>query len=154
MDVARQKLRARKSKRAHKHPRPSASEVQLEPDMSNLTKTLIFAAGLFTASCGPTHVAVGVGVPPGCPYGYYETPPYNCAPDGYYGPEWFSGGVFIGAGPWYHGPGGFRGHVDHAFDVRKGYRGPLPARGERPAENRVTFRGQAMHDPRGREARR
>jgi len=29
--------------------------------------------------------------------------PYACAPYGYYGPEWFSGGIFIGAGPWYHG---------------------------------------------------
>ena len=49
-------------------------------------------------------VAVSIGEPPVCPYGYYEVPPYNCAPDGYYGPEWFSGGIFIGAGPWFHGP--------------------------------------------------
>jgi hypothetical protein len=27
-------------------------------------------------------------VAPVCPYGYYEAPPYNCAPDDYYGPEW------------------------------------------------------------------
>jgi len=111
------------------------------------------AVSLFTVACGPTRVSVGLGVPPACPYGYFETPPYYCAPDGYYGPEWFSGGVFIGAGPWYHGRGGFRGHVDHALDVRKGYRGPLPAAGERPAATRAAFRGQAMHDPRGHEAR-
>ena len=79
---------------------------------------------------------------------------YNCAPDGYYGPEWFSGGIFIGAGPWFHGPGGFYGHVDHHFDYRKGYHGPMPARGERPAEHRAEFHGQAMHDARGREAPR
>jgi hypothetical protein len=115
------------------------------------TGLVALAAGLLMAACGPPRVAVGIGVPPICPYGYYETPPYYCAPDGYYGPEWFSGGVFIGAGPWYRGPG-FRGHVDHALDVRKGYRGPLPQRGERPAPNRVAFRGQAMHDTRGREA--
>jgi hypothetical protein len=121
--------------------------------VANFTKTLIFAAGLFIVNCGPARVSVGVRVPPACPYGYYETPPYNCAPDGYYGPEWFSGGIFIGAGPWYHGPRGFYGHVDHALDVRQGYRGPLPARGERPAENRAAFHGQAMHDVRGREAR-
>ena len=61
-------------------------------------------------------VAVGVGVnvgpryadydsaggPPVCPYGYYSYYPYACAPYGYYGPRWFVGGVFIGAGPWYH----------------------------------------------------
>ena len=109
-----------------------------------------------TIGCGPSRVAVGVGVggAPVCPYGYFETPPYACAPDGYYGPEWFSGGIFLGAGPWYHGPEHFYGHVDHALDVRKGYHGPLPARGEAPATQRVPFRGQAMHDPRGREAPR
>jgi len=111
----------------------------------------LFAAAFFMAGCGPTGVAVGVGVPPVCPYGYYETPPYACAPDGYYGPEWFANGVFIGAGPWYHGPR-FYGHVDHAYDVRQGYRGPLPGRGERPAPARREFRGTAMHDTRGREA--
>lgn len=110
--------------------------------------------GILLAGCGypGARVAVGVGPAPICPYGYYEAPPYACAPDGYYGPEWFSGGVFIGAGPWYHGPAGFYGHVDHALDVRKGYRGPTPARGAAPAQRRAEFRGQAMHDPRGREA--
>ena len=122
--------------------------------MQTLTWPSILAIILctFTAGCGPTHVAVGIGGPPICPYGYYEVPPYNCAPDGYYGPEWFSGGVFIGAGPWYGGPRAFYGHVDHDLDYRKGYRGPFPARGERPAERRAEFRGQAMHDSRGREA--
>ncbi len=104
--------------------------------------------------CGPTHVAVGGGGAPVCPYGYYEAPPYNCAPDGYYGPEWFSGGVFIGAGPWYHGADHFYGHVDHSLDYRKGYRGGFPARGEAPAPRRAEFHGQAMHDSRGHEAPR
>lgn len=116
---------------------------------------MIFATGclaLWLVSCGPTRVGVAVGGPPICPYGYYEQPPYACAPDGYYGPEWFAGGVFIGAGPWYHGRGRFYGHVDHALDVREGYRGPTPARGEAPQPNRAAFRGMAMHDPRGREA--
>jgi hypothetical protein len=52
---------------------------------------------------------VGIGIGPGyvddapvCEYGYYDYSPYACAPYGYYGPEWFSDGVFIGAGPWYH----------------------------------------------------
>ena len=60
-------------------------------------------------------IAVGVGIgpavvaapieygPPVCEYGYYAYYPYSCAPYGYYGPEWFGGGIFIGAGPWYRG---------------------------------------------------
>jgi hypothetical protein len=122
--------------------------------LSILTFAVALALIVSTISCGPPRVVVGVGGPPICPYGYYEVPPYNCAPDGYYGPEWFAGGVFIGAGPWYRGPRRFYGHVDHALDFREGYRGPMPARGERPAPNRAAFRGQAMHDPRGREAPR
>jgi len=64
-------------------------------------------------------VAIGVGPvyvgpPPVCAYGYYSYYPYACAPYGYYGPSWFSGGVFIGAGPWFHGfhgrPGFYGGH--------------------------------------------
>ena len=35
-----------------------------------------------------------IGAAPDCPYGYYDYAPHNCAPDGYYGPEWFRGGVF------------------------------------------------------------
>jgi hypothetical protein len=63
-------------------------------------------------------VRVGIGVEPGyagppvCPYGYYSYYPYACTPYGYYGPQWFMGGVFIGAGPWYHsywGHGGYWG---------------------------------------------
>lgn len=99
-------------------------------------------------------VGINLGAPPVCPYGYYEVPPYNCAPDGYYGPEWFSGGIFIGAGPWYHGPEHFYGHVDHRFDFRHGYHGGFPARGARPEEHRAPFRGKAMHDAHGHEAPR
>jgi hypothetical protein len=127
--------------------------------MSTLTlkrlSILAISFSILTVSCAGTRVSAGVAVgPPVCPYGYYEAPPYNCAPDGYYGPEWFSGGVFIGAGPWYHGADHFYGHVDHALDYRKGYRGPVPARGEAPAPTRAPFRGTAMHDPRGREGPR
>jgi hypothetical protein len=111
---------------------------------------MLFAMG----SPAPAQISVQIGAPPVCPYGYYETPPYNCAPDGYHGPEWFTGGVFIGAGPWFHGPANFYGHVDHHFDYRKGYHGPMPARGEHPADHRAEFHGQAMHDPHGHEAPR
>lgn len=71
------------------------------------------------AVSAPAQVVVGVGVgpayvagPPVCPYGYYSYYPYACAPYGYYGPEYFVDGVFIGAGPWFHGFYGprFYGH--------------------------------------------
>jgi hypothetical protein len=117
--------------------------------LTGVTGVLLVAFAM--AACGPPRIAVGIGGPPVCPYGYYEAPPYNCAPDGYYGPEWFAGGVFIGVGPWYHGPR-FYGHVDHALDYRQSYRGPFPARGEAPVQNRAPFRGMATHDTRGREA--
>lgn len=62
------------------------------------------------AAAAPAQVAVRVGIGPGyvagppvCAYGYYSYYPYSCAPYGYYGPEYFVSGVFIGAGPWYHG---------------------------------------------------
>ena len=70
-----------------------------------------------------------------------EYPPY-----GYYGPDWFVGGVFIGAGPWFHGPRGFWGHVDNRWDPRHGYRGPLPVRGAQPFSN---FHANEARDGRG-----
>ena len=47
-------------------------------------------------------------------------------------PDWFSSGIFIGAGPWFHGPRGFYGHVDNRYDPHNGYRGPMPQRGAQP----------------------
>src|SRR5580658_11104586 len=81
---------------------------------------VLFAAAGKRASA---QVAVEIGAPPVCPYGYYEVPPYNCAPDGYYGPEWFSGGVFFGAGPWFHGPGNFYATADIGFTYARAYGG-------------------------------
>src|SRR5580692_775865 len=60
-----------------------------------------------TALKSEAQVSIGVGVEPACPYGYYDYAPYACAPYGYYGPEWFSGGLFIGAGPWFRGGYGY-----------------------------------------------
>ena len=116
---------------------------------------LVAAAGSCFAALSPAtaQVSVNIGLAPACPYGYYDAAPYGCAPSGYYGPEWFTGGIFIGAGPWFHGPAGLHGHVDHALDYRKGYKGPMPARGEHPAATRREFHGTAMHDPHGHEAR-
>jgi hypothetical protein len=94
------------------------------------------AAALFGGCVVPgaytTQVSAGVELAPDCPYGYFDYAPYSCAPYGYYGPDWFVGGVFIGAGPWFRGPRGFYGHVDNRFDPHNGYAGPFPNRGERP----------------------
>jgi hypothetical protein len=106
-----------------------------------------------TAPSAQAQVAVEVGPAPDCPYGYFDTPPYACAPAGYYGPEWFVDGVFIGVGPWFHGAKDFRGHVDNHFSPTHGYKGPMPNRGERPdAAKRVDsahFHGNEMRDGRG-----
>jgi hypothetical protein len=113
------------------------------------------AGGCF-AAIAPTaeaQVSVNIGVAPDCPYGYYDVAPYGCAPAGYYGPEWFTGGVFIGAGPWFHGPANFHGHVNNSFHPDHGYKGPVPARGEKPVpEKRVDsahFKGNEVRDGRG-----
>ena len=64
----------------------------------------LIAAFLIIPRSAPAQVSINIGPEPVCPYGYYDFTPYDCAPYGYYGPDWFSGGVFIGAGPWFHGP--------------------------------------------------
>ena len=90
---------------------------------------------------------------PACPYGYYDVAPYGCAPSGYYGPEWFNGGVFIGAGPWFHGDSNFRGNVNNAYHPDHGYKGAMPARGEKaePAKlvDKAHFSGNEERDGRG-----
>ena len=97
----------------------------------------VLAICLLAVPSAHAQVAVGVAVgppaayaagPPVCPYGYYSFYPYACAPYGYYGPDWFVGGVFIGAGPWYHGFHGYRGYYGRpGFYGRPGYygRGPV-----------------------------
>ena len=90
---------------------------------------------LFSASnASAQRVAFGVGFgapayygpAPVCSYGYYDYCPYACAPYGYYGPDWFDGGVFIGAGPWWGF--GFRDRdrffdrgFHRGFDGRRGF---------------------------------
>jgi hypothetical protein len=103
-------------------------------------------AVLCSAPVGAGQVSINIGVAPVCPYGYFSYPPYDCAPYGYYGPDWFSAGIFIGAGPWFHGPAHFAGHVDNRFDPHHGYKGPLPGRGEEPNNN---FRGNEARDGKG-----
>ena len=111
----------------------------------------VMLAGLAAA---PAQITIGIGVAPVCPYGYYDAAPYNCAPYGYYGPEWFTGGVFIGAGQWFHGPANFRGHVDNRYHPEHGYAGGYPNRGEKPApahrvDNNPHFQGNEVRDGRG-----
>jgi hypothetical protein len=97
-----------------------------------LVFTALTAALLSSASMAPAQVSINIGVPPVCPYGYFDYAPYPCAPYGYYGPDWFAGGIFIGAGPWFHGHHGFYGHVDNRYDPHHGYAGPMPERGAQP----------------------
>jgi hypothetical protein len=113
---------------------------------------------LFLSACAPKtqafatpQVTVEVGIAPDCPYGYYDASPYGCAPYGYYGPEWFVGGVFIGAGPWFHGPHHFHGHVDNRFHPEHGYKGETPRLGEKAVKSVKVqhFRGNEVRDGRG-----
>jgi hypothetical protein len=129
--------------------------------MSTRWKSLFFLALTLvlvsSAPKAPSQVSVNIGVAPVCPYGYFDYAPYSCAPYGYYGPDWFVNGVFIGAGPWFHGPRGFYGHVDNRWDPRRGYNGPLPVRGAQPfyhfspneARDGRGNVGHATHDPGG-----
>jgi hypothetical protein len=133
----------------------------------NRLKNITFAAvaGFFMAGALLTvgapkanaQVSVNIGPAPVCPYGYYDYPPYACAPYGYYGPDWFNAGVFIGAGPWFHGDEHFRGHVNNHFDVHHGYHGAMPQRGEH-AQHDVShmsnFHGNEMRDGRGHVAKK
>ena len=118
----------------------------------SVRKTLLLTAAsvgfaLAASANAPAQVSFGVniGAAPVCPYGYYGYYPYNCAPYGYYGPEWFTGGLFLGAGPWYHGPIGGYGYVNRDFDPRYGYHGGFPARGARPEP------GHDFHDFHGND---
>jgi hypothetical protein len=107
----------------------------------------ILAIALFCgAKNSSAQVSVSIGGPPVCPYGYFDYSPYDCAPYGYYGPDWFMGGVFLGAGPWFHGPRGFYGHVDNRYDPHHGYHGPLPGRGEEQFNH---FHGNEARDGQG-----
>ena len=127
---------------------------------SGFVLSLALAVVLLSTAAPPLKAQVGVeiGVAPDCPYGYYDVPPYACAPPGYYGPEWFSGGIFIGAGPWFHGPHDFHGYVDNRFHPDHGYKGHMPARGEKAEPGRrvdaAHFHGNEMRDGRGHVVKR
>ena len=104
-------------------------------------------------------VAIRVGVnigpsygiyhaPPVCEWGFYPTYPFGCAPYGYYGPEWFANGVFIGAGPW-----------NNFYYVRPAYYRPYYFRSvwyvnRFHDRDRFVFRDARFHDREFREFRR
>ena len=126
--------------------------------MTGLKLVLLSAvAGCFLMATAPkaaSQIAVEIGAATDCPYGYYDAAPYNCAPYGYYGPEWFSGGIFIGSGPWFHGDNNFRGHVNNRYHPDHGYKGATPQRGEKAAPSRRLdkvshFKGNEVRDGRG-----
>jgi len=118
-----------------------------EVSMRYLKYVALLATLMVPLAYSQAQVRVGVGVgfgpgyvggPPVCAYGYYNYYPYACAPYGYYGPDWFANGVFVGAGPWYHGYRGYyysrpgywrrgwvgRGWVGRpAWNYRHGYHG-------------------------------
>ena len=111
---------------------------QREEDMRCLKYVALLAVLMIPLAYSQAQVVVGIGFGPGyvagppvCAYGYYGYPPYACAPYGYYAPNWFVGGVFLGAGPWYrayYGRGGYgagyyrRGYYHAAYGGR-GYAG-------------------------------
>ena len=96
-------------------------------------------------------ISVSIGAAPVCPYGYYDYAPYNCSPYGYYGPQYFTGGTFIGVGPWFNGPTEFHGTVNNSYDPQHGYHGPMPRTGDRAAaqEHAAPFKGNEERDGRG-----
>ncbi len=112
---------------------------------------VVFGLSVVSAPRAEAQISINIGPEPGCPYGYYDYTPYGCAPYGYYGPEWFNGGIFIGAGPWFHGDRHFHGHVDNHFDSRRGYHGPMPHGGEKASRGPAprNFRGNEARDGRG-----
>ena len=122
-----------------------------------LVLSIAVAGALFAATMpkAEAQISVNIGVAPNCPYGYYDYAPYNCVPDGYYGPEWFHAGAFIGVGPWFHGNDDFQGKVDNSYDPQHGYNGAMPKVGDRPAAQRRApeqFKGNEDRDGRGHTA--
>lgn len=140
--------------------------------MRYLKYLLLLAVLVLPAVHSQAQVAIGVQIgpnyglynaPPVCEYGFYPDYPFGCAPYGYWGPEWFVDGAFIGAGPWYnfyyvhprywsgsfisfyrggkfHEFGGFRDNGFRGFD--RGFRGNEGFRGgDRGFRGNEGFRG-------------
>src|ERR1700722_16867764 len=107
------KRRPQKAMSQRQFPDPERSGPGLEVSMRYLRYFGLLAVLMVPLAYSQAQVRVGIGVgpvgvavgaAPVCAYGYYGYYPYACAPYGYYGPDWFAGGLFVGAGPWFHGP--------------------------------------------------
>ena len=122
--------------------------------LSGVVAAACLAMSPVTTAHAQVSIGVNFGPEPSCPYGYYDYAPYNCAPDGYYAPQWFVGGHFVGAGHWFHGPANFHGSVNNHFDPQHGYKGPTPNHGEtNPHPGKVTaFKGNESRDGRSGHA--
>ena len=73
---------------------------------------LTIVTGIALTAIAPSagaQVSVEIGAAPDCPYGYYDVPPYACAPAGYYGPEWFNDGSSLALAPGFMDPVNFAG---------------------------------------------
>jgi hypothetical protein len=120
---------------------------------------------LFAAANAQAQVAVGVhvgpvgvavGAEPICAYGYYPYYPYACAPVGYWGPNYFVGGIFVGAGPWFRGwghPWGYYARPGYTYRPGFAYRGPVvgprPGVGYRGAPLAHAYVARSYHAPAG-----
>jgi hypothetical protein len=93
---------------------------------------------------GAGPVAVAVGPAPVCAFGYYGYYPYACAPRGFYGPQYFVNGVFIGAGPWHRGPRFYAPHYGPGYYDRPVYAPRTVYRG--PATRARTVHGYVRND--------
>jgi hypothetical protein len=123
--------------------------------MRNITSFALAAvAGVaFLAAASPARaqLSISIGAAPSCPYGYYDYAPYRCSPSGYYGPQYFNSGVFVGVGPWFHGASDFHGTVNNRYDPQHGYKGRTPNVGEKAVANShaSAFKGNEERDGRG-----
>jgi hypothetical protein len=125
--------------------------------LKSLTLFLVLLALPALHSQAQVAIRVGVNIgpsygvyhaPPVCEWGFYPTYPFGCAPYGYYGPEWFVNGVFIGAGPW-----------NNFYYVRPAYYRPYYFRSVWYVQrfhdrDRFVFREARFHDREFREFRR
>ena len=125
---------------------------------SMMSFALAAAAGIALATAAAplaqAQINVSIGVEPACPYGYYDYAPYSCSPSGYYGPQYFNSGVFIGVGPWFHGANDFHGTVNNRYDPQHGYKGAMPKAGDNAASKRAAFKGNEERDGRGNVAKK
>ena len=123
--------------------------------MRNITSFALAAiAGivmLATPLASQAQISISIGAEPSCPYGYYDYAPYRCSPNGYYGPQYFASGVFVGVGPWFHGANEFHGTVNNRYDPQHGYKGRMPSVGDKAETSAKPrgFKGNEERDGRG-----